>query len=122
MTTFYINYVRLCAEKGKSASGVAREIGLSNAAANGWKNGKEPSDVTLQKLSTYFGVPISELTDEKEKAPTQEGERQVSDRQIKAAFFHGADMTEEEMDAAWEDVMDLRDIVLRRRKRDAGGK
>ena len=68
MTTFYINYVRLCAEKGKSASGVAREIGLSNAAANGWKNGKEPSDVTLQKLSTYFGVPISELTDEKESA------------------------------------------------------
>ena len=74
MTTFYSNYVRLCAERGKSASGVAREIGLSNAAANGWKNGKEPSDVTLQKLSAYFGVPISELTEEKEKAPT-DGER-----------------------------------------------
>lgn len=56
------------------------------------------------------------------KAPTSEGEREVTDRQIKAAFFHGADMTDEEMDAAWEDVMDLRDIVIRKRKRDAGGK
>lgn len=77
MTTFYSNYVRLCAEKGKSVSGVAKEIGLSNAAANGWKNGKEPSDVTLQKLSTYFGVPVSELTEEKEKAPT-DGEREIT--------------------------------------------
>lgn len=122
LTTFYSNYVRLCAEKGKSASGVAKEIGLSNAAANGWKNGKEPSDVTLQKLSAYFGVPVSELTEGTKKAPTSEGEREVTDRQIKAAFFHGADMTDEEMDAAWEDVMDLRDIVIRKRKRDAGGK
>ena len=58
---FYDNFVRLCAEKGKSASGVAREIGLSNAAANGWKNGKTPQEVTLKKLSIYFGVPIYEL-------------------------------------------------------------
>ena len=74
LTTFYSNYVRLCAEKGKSASGVAREIGLSNAAANGWKNGKEPSDVTLQKLSLYFGVPVSELTEETKKPAPENGD------------------------------------------------
>ncbi len=101
MTTFYSNYVRLCAEKGKSASGVAREIGLSNAAANGWKNGKEPSDITLQKLSAYFGVPVSELLDEKEKAPTPEGERTVSDEDIKFALFGGdGDIT----DAMFDEV------------------
>lgn len=44
MTTFYSNYVRLCAEKGKSA---------------------------------YFGVPVSDLTEEKEKAPT-DGEREIT--------------------------------------------
>lgn len=101
MTTFYSNYVRLCAEKGKSASGVAREIGLSNAAANGWKNGKEPSDITLQKLSAYFGVSVSELLDEKEKAPTQQGERTVSDEDIKFALFGGdGDIT----DAMFDEV------------------
>lgn len=44
LTTFYSNYVRLCAEKGKSA---------------------------------YFGVPVSDLTEEKEKAPT-DGEREIT--------------------------------------------
>ena len=48
----------------ESPSGVAKAIGLSNAAANGWKNGKIPTDVTLQKLSAHFHVPMESLTDE----------------------------------------------------------
>lgn len=72
---FYDNYVSLCAKIEKSPSGVAREIGLSNAAANGWKNGKMPNDTTLSKLSSYFGVSVYTLTEEKEKTPTPEGER-----------------------------------------------
>lgn len=67
---FYDNFVRLCAQKGKSPSGVAREIGLSNAAANGWKRGKTPNDTTLAKLSDYFGVPSSELVGEVKEKPT----------------------------------------------------
>lgn len=106
MNTFYNNYVKLCAEKGKSASGVAREIGLSNAAANGWKNGKVPSDVTLQKLSAYFDVPVSELTEEKEKAPTDEGERipykdkreLLAGRGVSILLDADAKLTEEQLD------------------------
>ena len=70
MTTFYSNYVALCAKEKKSLSAVAESIGLSRTAPNGWKKGKQPSEVTLEKLSQYFGVPVSELTgeDKKEKA------------------------------------------------------
>ena len=42
----------------------------------------------MQKIADYFGVPISELTEEKEKAPT-DGERKVSDNDIKFALFGG---------------------------------
>ena len=70
LTTFYSNYVALCAKEKKSLSAVAESIGLSRTAPNGWKKGKQPSEVTLEKLSQYFGVPVSELTgeDKKEKA------------------------------------------------------
>lgn len=61
MSNFYDNLIVLCAECNKSPSGVAREIGLSNAAATGWKNGKQPSRVTLAKLSSYFDVPVEHL-------------------------------------------------------------
>ena len=75
MSTFYNNYLSLCALTRKSPSRVANEIGLSNAAANGWKKGKAPSDVTLKKLADYFNVPVESLTEEqKEKAPGQMAE------------------------------------------------
>lgn len=67
MSTFYKNYCRLCTEAGKTVSGVASDIGLSNAAASGWKKGKMPNDTTLGKLSKYFNVPVEELTREDAK-------------------------------------------------------
>ncbi len=78
MSNFYNNYLSLCALIKKSPSRVANEIGLSNAAANGWKRGKAPSDVTLEKLSIYFNVPVSVLTGEqKETAPTVTDKRDL---------------------------------------------
>lgn len=64
MSTFYDNYIKLCASHDKSPTAVSKEIGLSNAAASGWKNGKKPSAVTKQKLADYFGVTVKELTGE----------------------------------------------------------
>lgn len=77
---FYANFLNLCAERKESPSGVAKKIGLSNAAANGWKNGKMPSDVTLAKLAQHFGVTTDYLLtgEQKEKAPTQEDERKIT--------------------------------------------
>ncbi len=75
MDNFYKRYCELCAKAGKSVSGVAAAVGLSNAAANGWKKGKIPNDTTLTKLSEYFGVTVEYLKTGEEKAPTQTGER-----------------------------------------------
>ena len=76
MSTFYDNYIKLCAAHDKSPTAVSKEIGLSNAAASGWKNGKKPSAVTKQKLADYFGVTVKELTGEeqKEKPSTPDGD------------------------------------------------
>lgn len=77
-TNFYMRYCELCANKGMSASGVASAIGLSNAAANGWKKGKLPNDTTLAKLSAYFGVTVEYLKgEETKKDPGQKTEAEI---------------------------------------------
>lgn len=67
MDDFYKRYVSLCAEKQKSLSAVAEEIGLSRTSPNGWKKGKHPSDVNLHKLSSYFGVSVEYLIGKEQK-------------------------------------------------------
>lgn len=83
MNVFYDNFVGLCAKFNKAPSKVARDIGLSNAAATAWKNGKQPSEVTLVKLANYFSVSVAELTEEpteKEKSPaTNEGDKALEE-------------------------------------------
>ena len=86
---FYDNYLRLCNSVGKSPSAVALEIGIEKSTVTRWKQGKSQTDANIRKVADYFGVPVSELTGEKEKAPTQEGERAVSDDDIKFALFGG---------------------------------
>lgn len=76
MSIFYENYLKLCAARQESPTAVSKKIGLSNAAATGWKKGKKPSEVTLEKLAVYFGVAREDLTGEeqKEKLSTPEGD------------------------------------------------
>lgn len=71
---FYDNYLRLCNSVGKSPSAVALEIGIEKSTVTRWKQGKSQTDANIRKVADYFGVPVSELTEEKEKAPT-DGER-----------------------------------------------
>ena len=58
---FYNNFINQCAKFNVTPAKVAREIGVSGAAVSKWKNGSKPSDVTLAKLSEYFGVSVDEL-------------------------------------------------------------
>ena len=97
MTNFYKNYCELCAQREVTPSFVASRIGLSNAAATGWKKGKQPSDVTLAKLSQYFGVPVSDLiSEQKEKPSATDGEELAySDMELLAAFRSADDVTRE---------------------------
>ncbi len=84
MSVFYDNYVRLCALNNLSESGAAKKVGLSNAAANGWKNGKMPSAITQIKLANLFGISPGELMgapaippEGVKKALTKTGEREL---------------------------------------------
>lgn len=80
MSTFYDNYIKLCASCGKNPTTVSKEIGLSNAAASGWKNGKKTSAITKQRLADYFGVSVSELTGEEQKEKPAPGGSELDAR------------------------------------------
>ena len=64
---FYDKYVQLCNQRGISLSAAAQEAGVSKSLVTKWKANKtkNPSPEVLQKLSAYFGVPVSELLGEK---------------------------------------------------------
>lgn len=61
---FYEIYVGLCAEKNISPTKAAVEIGLSNAAPTGWKQGAIPRAAALKKIADYFGVTVEYLKGE----------------------------------------------------------
>ena len=88
---FYDIYVALCKKKGVSPTKAALEIGLSKATPTTWtKRGLTPQGETLAKIADYFGVSVGYLLGtEDEKTPTPEGERPVSDDDIKFALFGG---------------------------------
>lgn len=66
---FWDNYIELCNSVNKSPSSVAVEIGLSDAAATGWKHGARPRQTALMKIAQYFNVPVECLLREKETPP-----------------------------------------------------
>lgn len=87
---FYDRFLELCAEKGVKPTNACIEAGLSRGLAAKWKSTKteKPSADALEKMSTYFGKSIDEILG-KEVTPTQAGERQISDDDIKFALFGG---------------------------------
>ena len=66
-------FLDLCNSVGKAPSTVAVEIGLSNAAPSGWKNGAKPRESVLNRLADYFGVTVEYLTSGEEKTAAPEG-------------------------------------------------
>lgn len=80
---FYNNLLVQCNKNEVSPSGVARAIGMSNAAATGWRNGKIPHDVTLLKLANFFSCTVDDLLAEDAKAPAAQGDRRSMEAQEK---------------------------------------
>lgn len=72
LTDFYLNYVDLCAQKKKSLSAVAEQIGLSRTSPNGWKKRKIPNDTTKAKLADYFGITVEQLMTRDKKESTDQ--------------------------------------------------
>ena len=85
--SFYSNFLTMCNNIGKTPSKVVTEVGLKKSAVTRWKAGGTPTDATAQKIADYFGVPVSELTEETKKAPTPEGEREITMDDFTYAFY-----------------------------------
>ena len=85
--SFYSNFLTMCNNIGKTPSKVVTEVGLKKSAVTRWKAGGNPTDATAQKIADYFGVPVSELTEETKKAPTPEGDREITMDDFTYAFY-----------------------------------
>ena len=118
---FFERYSELCYSVNETPNSVAKELGVSSGSVTAWKNGTEPRPKTLSKIADYFGVTTDYLLGkETEKAPTSQGERRVSDDDIKFALFGGDG---EITDAMYEEVKGFAAFVKQREaaKRDKKG-
>lgn len=76
-----------------SNSKLARELGVHTSSVSRWLEGKDVSTENLELLCKYFNCSLDYLADatETKKAPTQEGERQISDDDIMFALWGDSD-------------------------------
>lgn len=96
---FFDIYKTLCDSRGISPKKAAIEIGLSNSVTVKWKAGATPSGSTLAKIADYFGVTTDYLLGtETEKAPASDGERTVSDDDIKFALWGTREIDDDVLD------------------------
>lgn len=97
---FYDVFTSLCEKKGVTPNKALTDCGISRTSPAKWREGATPRGVTLQKLADYFGVTTDYLLtgEETKKAPTQEGERKVSDDDIKFALWGTREIDDDVLD------------------------
>ena len=79
------------------------------------------SNITFPQFAGLLGKTLDDYyLDSAKKAPTPEGEREITDRDIKAAFFHGSDLTDEELEDAWRDAQEYARFKIEQRRRRNG--
>ena len=120
---FYDNFIKACNSIGKTPSAVLLEIGLGKSANTRWKRGEMPTGATLHKIADDFGISPEELTGStgpaQQNVPAVPQPGAISEDDIKAAFFNGADpaLTKEEQDAMWDDAREYMRFKLEQRRR-----
>lgn len=114
------------------------ELGLSQeelAARMGYKSKSSINKIEMgvndipQSKVLAFAKALDTTTaylmgvDEDKERDSANQKSSISDAEIRAAFFNGADptLTEEEMAAMWEDVKNFRDFVISQRKKRSNG-
>lgn len=102
----------------------AQMIGVRAQAITDWKNGKTISYKRhIEKIAEALGTTTEYLLTgngpKKKTAPAGVPESDtISEDDIKAAFFEGAeDLSKEEMDALWEDARDYMRYKLEQRRK-----
>ena len=112
----------LLAEKGISKRDFYRDCGITSASYSLWNTGKTtPRMKNLEVIANYLETTTDYLLTglgEKEKAPTQEGDREIDDRQMKAAFLGGLanGLSDEEIDEYWDDARDYIGFKIQQKK------
>ena len=112
----------LLAEKGISKRDFYRDCGITSASYSLWNTGKTtPRMKNLEVIANYLETTTDYLLTglgEKEKAPTQEGEREIDDRQMKAALLGGLanGLSDEEIDEYWDDARDYIGFKIQQKK------
>ena len=94
-------------ENGYTRKRLSDELGKPYATITKYENGqREPGHDYLLLIAEKFGVTVDYILGlETKKAPTETGERKVTDEEIKAAFWGGEkDLSQEDIDALWEDA------------------
>ena len=110
---FYERYVSLCTREQLSPSAAAGKAGFNKGTVSVWKKKYEagqdvvPEQEVIDKICALFGCSESWLRGI-EKAPTPEGERNISDDDIKFALFGGDG---EITDAMYEEVKRFAQMV-----------
>ena len=122
MNNLYERIFSLCSENGIKPGKMCADLGISRGNISDLKMGRieSLSADKLAKIATYFKVSVDYLLTgtETKKAPTQEGERDIDDRKIKAAFLGGlADgLSDEEIDEYWDDARDYIGYKIQQKK------
>ena len=103
MCTLYESILSLCKDRGIKGGKMCVDLGLSKSLMTDLKSGRKKgiTSETAQKIADYFSVSVDRVLNgpETEKAPAPEGERSVSDDDIKFALFGGdGDITDEMYD------------------------
>lgn len=93
MCKMYGTIEALCEIRGIKPGKMCTELGISRGTMSDLKAGrtKKLSAENIEKISKYFGVSTDYLLtgEDTKKAPTPEGERKISDDDIKFALFGG---------------------------------
>ena len=105
----------LLAERGITGAQMSADLGMSRSFMTELRKGRANGIKleTAQKLAEYFGVSLDYLLG-KEEAPTEVGEREITDDDIKFALFHGQDGITDEM---YEEVKRFAAYLAHREKK-----
>ena len=117
MSNLYNRIEELCQENNESITTMCKKSGASRASLSDLKVGRKQnlSAETLSKIAAHFEVSVDYLLGkEAKKAPTENGERKMSDAELKFAL--GGDCK----DISDEDLADVRRYAAFVRERKKG--
>ena len=93
---FYENVQELCRQHKTNITRMAKEIGLSNAAAASWKKGSVPKLDTVRKIADHFGVSWESLLDHSATVTASNGSIVVNGNNNTSSACAGDRLTEME--------------------------